>query len=436
LGESESEATEQLTEVVRGDLIVTVSGSGNIEVADEAQLAFGIAGRIDEIYVEEGDEVSKGQLLARLETDTLELAVIQAEVAKTQTQVAVTQAEVAVTQAEVAMTNAQVALQTAEDNLETAQDLYAEPEILTARLAVNQAESYLTYATNQLAQASTTKDIKTWTNEVAYAEEKFRAAQVTLNKILAGPDTKEVAIARLQVTSANQSLQLAEQSLELAEQSLTMNEQSLTLAEQSLGQAKKQFDEAVITAPFDGLVAGIWASDGDIIPSPSMGAKIVIYLIDPTSIELVVQVDEIDITDVTVGQRAIIEVDALPTIQFEGEVSFVGLLPTVQAGVRLYDTRIEFDVPEGSGIRVGMSATADIIIAERSNVLLVPDRAVKQDSQGTSVVDVVIDGNTEERAVVTGVSDGFDIEIVEGLREGDVIVERRAKPKQTGPGFF
>ena len=138
--------------------------------------------------------------------------------------------------------------------------------------------------------------------------------------------------------------------------------------------------------------------------------------------------DEIDITEVKPGQRAIIEVDALPALPLEGKVSSISLLPTVEAGVIVYDVKIEFDVPEGIGLRAGMSATGDIVIAERSNVLLVPDRAIKQDSQGVTIVEVVVNDQIEERPVVTGISDGFQTEIIEGLEEGEVI-ERRATSK-------
>ncbi len=83
-----------------------------------------------------------------------------------------------------------------------------------------------------------------------------------------------------------------------------------------------------------------------------------------------------------------------------------------------------------------MSAIADIILEERSNVLLVPDRAISQDSQGNPVVKVMVDEEEiEERIVVTGISDGFDTEIVDGLSEGDVVViETKVKP--SAPGLF
>ncbi len=427
-GGSEQETTELLAEVVRGDLTVTVSGSGNLEVTNEVMLAFGVGGRVDKVYIEEGDEVSKGEVLARLETDSLERELTSAKVTVTGAQVAVTEAQVAVTQAQVAIAEAQLALETAEYNLEEAQDLYARPDILTARIVVREAQSYLEYAKQMLAQSSTTKDIIVWTNEVSYAEETLRAAEVSLNAMLSAPDTEEVALQRLQVEVTRQSLVLAEQSLELKEQYLELKEQSLVLAEQSLETTRKQLDEATITAPFDGIVADVFVEEGDVVSPPTLAPQIVAHLIDFTGMELNVEVDEIDIIEVKPGQRAIIEVDALPALPLEGEVSFISLLPTEEAGVIVYGVKIEFDVPEGIGLRAGMSATADIVINERNNVLLVPDRAIRQDSQGNSVVEVMANEQIEERTVVTGISDGFQTEILDGLEEGDM-VERRAKPK-------
>jgi multidrug efflux pump subunit AcrA (membrane-fusion protein) len=111
----DGETTQQLVEVVRGDLAVSVSGSGNIEASREARLSFGSGGRIDKIYVEEGDVVKRGDVLAKLETDALELA-------KTQAEVALTQAKLALTQAEVALVQKEVARQTTEFELESTQD--------------------------------------------------------------------------------------------------------------------------------------------------------------------------------------------------------------------------------------------------------------------------------------------------------------------------
>ena len=82
-------------------------------------------------------------------------------------------------------------------------------------------------------------------------------------------------------------------------------------------------------------------------------------------------------------------------------------------------------ITEDLGIKLGMSATADIMISERSDALLVPSRAIKSDSKGNQIVEVMVDGKIQERSVVTGISDGFDTEIIKGLDAGEMVVVRR-----------
>lgn len=434
-GGSEPETTQQLVEVVRGDLTVTASSSGNIEVSNEIKLTFGIGGRVDKIYVEEGDGVSEGEVLARLETDDFELAVTQAKVAYTQAQVAVTRAKVAITQAELAVTQAQVAWQTTEYELDKATNVYKWPALEIAQADVERARLSVKNAQDRLAEAPA-EEKEQWAKLVAQAQANLIIYEDRLNAMLSGADPKEVAIKKLQVEAAKQSLELARQSLELSQQSLVLNQRSVELAEQSLKQARKQLDKATITAPFAGAVARVYVDEGDIIPSPNMGAKIIIHLIDPGSMKLKVQVDEIDVPGIKLGQRAIIEVDALPALPLEGKVSSISQLPAIEAGVITYDVKINFAIPEDSGLRAGMSATTNIIINERSNVLLVPERTIKKDSQGNPIVEVMVNGRIEPRVVVTGISDGFQTEIVKGLNQGEmVVVERKVKPTERG-GLF
>jgi len=168
-----------------------------------------------------------------------------------------------------------------------------------------------------------------------------------------------------------------------------------------------------------------------------MSQVAIVHLIDLATMELGVDLDEIDIPGVALEQRAIISVDALPDVQLEGRVTHISPLPTVEAGVTRYKVKIGFDVPPGSGFRVGMSATADIITSGRSGVLLVPNRAIKQDSQGNPVVGVMVGEQIEQRPVVVGISDGFQTEIIDGLEEGEmVVIEIRAEPEPSGGGGF
>lgn len=357
-GGDEEEAKPQQVEVVRGDLIIGVSGSGSIGVVNEATLSSSAGGILDEVYVEEGDEVGQGDVLAKLDTSPLELTLAQAE----------------------------AALATAKYNLDKAQEAYTEPAISRARSAVRAAENYRDYAKARVESANV--NIEKWTNELYQAEIELAKARQELERMMAGGDAEEVALAKLEVEAIGQSV----------------------------AEAEKHLDRATLTAPFDGIVAGVYIDEGDTV---APGAPI-IHLIDPTGMELEAEVDEIDIPRVRVGQKAIISVDALPELQFEGRVSYISLISTEVAGIVSYGVTIAFDIPENSDLRFGMSATVDIITSQRSSVLLVPDRAIGQDSEGNPIVRVMVGEQVEERQVVIGMSDGFQTEIIDGLHEGEM----------------
>ncbi|MFC1897284.1 efflux RND transporter periplasmic adaptor subunit [Chloroflexota bacterium] len=391
-GGSENETSQQLVEVMRGDVIVSVSGSGNIVVSNDARLVFGAGGKVDKIFVDEDDEIAEGEVVAKLETAPLELALtqaktalVQAQITWAQTQTAQSQAEATLTQAQANRAQAQIALNTAEDNLEDAYDLL-----------------------RWLKRTYDRNDSELKDGEVLYETAGL-----------------QFEVAEAQFATAESQLEIAELQIELVEPQLEVADLQLEAAEQALGEAQEQLDKATITAPFDGAIVSVDVDEGDVV---SMATPIV-YIIDLSSIELQAEVDEIDIAEVESGQRAIIEIDALPALQLEGKVSSISLMPIMEAGLVMYDVTISFDATEDSGVRIGMSTTVDIVTNERSSVLFVPNRAITQDSQGNPIVMVMVDEGTEEleeRLVVLGVSDDFQTEIVEGLEEGET-VKRHAR---------
>jgi len=370
-------AGEDLVEVVRGDLTVIVSGSGNMTVSQDASLAFGTGGKVEAVYVEAGDQVSQGDVLAKLDTGVLELSLTQAE----------------------------LALATAEYNLDKTQQIYAQPDLTAARAAVSNARSYLNYAKLQLDEANSLEQIEYWENEVYQAGVNLAAAEQRWDEMQAGGDSAEVSLRRLEVEAARKALE----------------------------QAQKDLDEATITAPFDGIVGAVYVDEGDIIPPPTMAPTVAIYFITPTSLELKAEVDEIDIPEVEVGQSVTVEVDAIVDELFEGTVISVSPVPVIEAGLVLYEVNISLVIPADAGVKVGMSATADIMIDKSEDTLLVPERAVGFDDQGNTVVWVSVDGELEQRVVVTGISDGLKTEILEGLSEGDMVaVEKRGATELGG----
>lgn len=382
----EEESNRQLVEVVRGNLTISVSGSGFIGTSDEVVLTFDNGGRIGRTYVESGDEVNRGQCLAILypvDEEALTLAVTRAEA---------------------------ILLQ-AEYELEQVVNPYTEDEIADAEDAVDDAEDWLKLTEDMLRYVlkhGSEWEVMEWQMEVFKAEAQLAIAEDTLETMQEEPDEELVEILEKQVQAAEQALDEAESALEME----------------------------IMNAPFDGAVAVVYVEKGDVIPPATVSAMPVVRLLDTSTMELVIELDEIDIPGVETGQRAIISIDALPSLQLEGTVTSIAAVPTVEAGVVLYNARISFDVPEGAKLKVGMSATADTISTERSDVLLVPDRAISY-SEGGPIVYVMVDEQIEERPVVIGITDGFQTEIKEGLEEGEVVViPGKTNSESEGFGFF
>jgi HlyD family secretion protein len=372
----------QLAEVSRGDLLVTVSADGNLSFVKDRQLVFGISGTIAEVNVEEGDRVSQGTVLARLDTTSLELAVKAAEV----------DLEIAAA-SYIALTYPYTYSTFAFDVPRAVAD------ILSAKRELSKAEEALE------VELSSEQYWQVWEG-IQQAQDKLTDAQEMLAR---GYGENVFDVGYLPVTSY-----------------WTLREAQLGVdrAQVALDVANEDLKSAVMVAPFDGAIAAVDIKEGDSISAFDYATRTVVELVDPGEMELNAEVDEIDVPNVEPGQRAIINVDALPGVRLEGEVKSVSPVATEESGLILYKIKVGFEAPEGSGLKAGMSATADIVITGGTDVLLAPSRAIGEDSQGNPVVKVMVGGQIEERAVVIGLSDGYQTEIISGLDEGEVVVAR------------
>ncbi|MFC1913361.1 HlyD family secretion protein [Chloroflexota bacterium] len=345
---------EETTETIINDINVTVTGDGNIEASLQMGLTFGSGGKIDKIYVKEGDRVSQGDVLARLDTgDTgaLKLAEAQAQIALTQAQLALTEQELAVPQAEINVKNAEMALEEAED---------AWLETLSVGRKVLRLEQLLErYLSDDPGEVENISEIK---QELKWRWNEFFSV---------ASDSDEVTIKELELELAKESVEHAQQAVNLAQQAVNLAQQAVNLAQESLDQARKDQEEAAaIIAPFDGMVSKIGAKEGEFLSPAAYTGTTIVEIIDLRNMELTARVDELDIVKVKIGQKAMISVDAMPETMLEGQVIFISLVAR-EPGVVLfesddeeedYEVKIDFDIPEDSPIRVGMSATAKIIV--------------------------------------------------------------------------
>ena len=373
-GDGKEETNQQLVEVVHGDL--TVSGRGNIYASNEARGFFGTSGMIDKIFVDEGDEVAKGEVLAELDAAPLELALIQAQATLAQAQATLAQAQATLAQAEVARIQAQIAQAPVQAALAQAQVtlIQAQASRTQAQVAFNMAEDNLEDAYDlyrRLKRWLSRNDSKLEDAEIAFeiAELEFEVAETQLVAADLQLETAELEfeVAETQLTVVEPQLEAANLQLEAANLQLEAADLQVEAVERALEEAQKQLDKVTITAPFDGVVVSVDVDEGDIVSTTTP----IVYLIDLKHMELIVRIDELDIAKVKTEQKVMISVDALPEAKLEGQVTFISPVAREPVGVVLfededeeksYEVKIDFDIPENSPIRAGMSATAEIIV--------------------------------------------------------------------------
>jgi HlyD family secretion protein len=140
-------------------------------------------------------------------------------------------------------------------------------------------------------------------------------------------------------------------------------------------------------------------------------------------------VDEIDVGKMAVGLTARIKVGALPTDVVTGRVSRIAPQAQQKEGATLFDIEIELDPGQKIVLRAGYSANADVIIREKKDVLVIPERLVTFEDGGKKASVEIPTGEKEPKKVEikTGISDGLNVEVISGLNKGQKIVERPPK---------
>lgn len=190
--------------------------------------------------------------------------------------------------------------------------------------------------------------------------------------------------------------------------------------------------ESVIRAPAAGIVLARLVDPGDpVVPLTTFQAGTELATIaDMGDLIFEGTVDEIDVGKLSVGVPAQLDIGALPGQTITGRLSRIAPQATEEEGARLFDVEIELDPdPEQEiQLRAGYSATANLIIREKDDVLVIPERLVLFEDDGAEAF-VEIPGETTEAEpekvpIETGLSDGLQIEVVSGLEEGDQIVQR------------
>jgi RND family efflux transporter MFP subunit len=437
-GGSEGSATAgnqtQVATVRYGNLTSEISAGGSLVYGTSQQLSFDTAGELQDVYVEKDDQVTKGEVLARLASTNLLILTLQENVARAK--VDLKNAKQALEdllqpyEEELNIADARQAVHQANETLVNV-EAQGQFDIATADWAVRQADDDRNSAvTRYMGGVIDLEEMqKAWTdwqaaqlhlevvkqnaeNVVYNAQSALQKARDKLDKMLEAPDPEDVDLGQRQIATAQGELDDAQDKL------------------------TKAMGGYPLVAPFDGVVVSV---NADVAPGDDVNANTVILEVADTSvIDMSGTVDEVDVANVKLGQYATVTLDALPELELSGNVTGISAFAQSQSGVVSYPITVSLTIPKGTRLLQGMSATAAIKIELASNALLVPNGAIVGPSDRPAVM-VMVNGQPQPRMVTVGATDGVRTEVVTGLKEGDVVIVNVAtgstSPGQTPQGF-
>jgi HlyD family secretion protein len=385
----------------RMTLSASTFGTGTVQPVQTAVLTWSTSGVVGEILVSLGQEVEQDQLLMSLDPDSLSVEILQAQID---------------------VINVQNSLDDLYENWES--------ELAQAKLDLLNAEERLEDLEDERQimnyQRCTDERIEELEDELDQAEQvyKFRqdsltlqavnTAQANLNYCLADYTEREIAEAELEVELAEASVTSRQDQVNLLSEG--PDPDKVTILETQLAMAQTRLDSPMIEAPFDGIVTVLSVQEGDVVNAGSRAVQ----LDNLSELYLDVQISEIDIPFVEVGQPAQLVFDAYFESTFNGEVTEIAPVSTTTQGVVEYNVRIKLLDSDGR-IKPGMTAAVNIVVDEKEDVFVVPNDAIVN-INGQDQVFVLRNGSYVAEPVTLGSYSDFYSEVIEAdIDEGELI---------------
>lgn len=348
-------------QVKRGHLIETVVASGHVETPFRVEIGSQLTGTVQEVLVQQGEKVTKGQPLISLESRELKASVVQAQGAVAQAEARIRQIE------ELTRPSADEALTQAKATLLNAQQTYDR----TAQLEHN---GYATRAA--LDDAQKTLDV---------ARAQMRSAQFQV--YTASPGGSDYVMAQTLLNQARANLDTAESRL----------------------------NYATIAAPRDGVLITRSVERGTVVQP----GKALLVLAPAGDSQLVLQIDERNLGKIALGQKALASADAYPDRRFPATITYIN--PGVDISRASVEVKLTVADPPDY-LRQDMTVSVDIEVAAKEDALVLPLRSVHDALSGAPWVLGIKDGRASQRPVKIGLRGNSHVEITDGLAAGDVAI--------------
>ncbi len=265
-------------------------------------------------------------------------------------------------------------------------------------------------------------------DELLEVENMVKTAQISFNRAKIDLENSR-KLAKEGIESLN-DLDVQKDTYERARIELAKAKDRLQLIMEGRISGRGKNMETIIRAPSEGILLQRLVNPGDpVVPLTSYQAGTdLATLADMSNLVFKGTVDEIDVGKLKTGMSVRLKIGALPDQAVTGKLTRIAPQAIEKDNAKLFEVEIEMDPVEDIVLRAGYSANADIVIREKKNILLVPERLVIFEDDGAKTF-VEVPGDTPEAAprkveVAVGLSDGLNIEVTSGLAEGEELVQR------------
>jgi len=357
----------KLATVERGDLARVVVATGKIQPLSKVEIKSKASGIVKKLYVDYGDRVKAGQVLAELDKVQLEANVREAQAN---------------------LQAAQAALEAANSTLERNKVDAEGPDVPFLKSNMERAE-------NMYKDGLISKSL---------AEDAEKNYQLALNRQMSAQ--RNIAVSRAEMAKAEAQVSQSKAALERVEEDLR---------------------NSTIVSPIDGLVLSRDVNVGDAVSSILVlgsQATLLMTLGDVSEVYVQGRVDEADIGKVYLNQPARIVVESFKEKKFVGKVTKISPLGKEKDNVTTFEVRVSIQNSTGE-LKANMSANAEILLEEKKNVLMAPEAAMiydKDRNASIEVPDAKAQNGKRKVAVKLGISNGVKTELLAGLNEGQQVI--------------
>ncbi|MGE6246613.1 efflux RND transporter periplasmic adaptor subunit [Psychrobacter proteolyticus] len=387
-----------------GDIENNVMASGKVKALNTVDVGAQVSGEVKRLYVEVGDEVKQGDLIAQIDQVTQKNSLSNEQASLEQSEAALQSAQAESLSKQASLKSAYADLASRQSELKQAQSDFARLQNLVAIDAISQQE-YDTQATS------------------------VETAKAAVANAAAAIDTAKAAIA---TTEANINSQQA----------------ALRKSRTNVSTAEEDLSYTTIRAPISGTVVSITTEQGTTV-NANQTAPTLVTLADLSTVRINAQISEADVINVNAGMPAYFNIIGNPDKQYDATLTAIEPAPEQISSTSSTDAAIYYvgyvEVPNPDRLfRIDMTAQIYIIVNEAKDALLVPSTVIQEKrakgkekgkaATGKFVRVLKEDGTVEERTVEVGIDNRVNAQILSGLKEGEEVIISEESGKKSGSG--